>query len=148
MAKAAREESTRFEAWRGRGGKSAGGARREEDDPGVPDDEEEGVLDGTVIGLRLSRKDRERFAREAEIDGVTLTEYLREVLSNVEGDPDLERKRCLRELATAQKHLSDYAKLPANKGKKAVKLAEHAEAAIEAFSEQLHNKPEEKGGGW
>jgi hypothetical protein len=148
MAKAAREEPTRFEAWRGHGGKSAGAARREEEDIEVPDGEEEGVLDGKVIGLRLSRKDLKRFASEAESEGVTLTEYLREVLSNVEDDPDLERKRCLRELATAQKHLSDYAKLPANKGKKAVKLAEHAEAAIEAFCEQLQNKPEEKGGGW
>jgi hypothetical protein len=148
MAKQAREvEPTRFEAWRGRG-RGGGGARRDEDDPEVPDSEEEETLDGKVIGLRLSRKDRERFTREAEAEGMTLTEYLRDVLSNVEGDPEVEKRACLRELATAQKHLSEYAKLAANKGKKAVKLAEAAETAIEAFCEQLKKNPDEKGGGW
>jgi hypothetical protein len=63
MAKQAREvEPTRFEVWRRRG-RGDGGARRDEDDPEVPDSEEEETLDGKVIGLRLSRKDRESWAK-------------------------------------------------------------------------------------
>jgi len=108
MPKLAKEELIRFEAWRGRGGKSTGGVRRQEDDPDVPDGDEEETLDGKMIGLRLSQKDRERFARAAEAEGVSLTEYIRDVVRKAEVDEEVTFKLFVRHLEETKSLLKNY----------------------------------------
>ncbi len=137
------EEPTRFGAWRDTRRGSAAPVLEDDTDPGEPNSEERDAELGTV-GLRLSKKDRERFTREARAEGVSLSEYLRNVLHDLEEDPGLVVREFLRELSQAQKNLDDFSKLPANKNKKTSNLAAKAASAVADFCKQLTEKPGEK----
>jgi hypothetical protein len=103
------EEPTRYGAWR-EGQRGRAQQRNAEDELDERGENAERDSELGVVGLRLSRKDRERFMREADMEGVTLSEYLRAVLHDLEDDPELRQKQFLRELTTAKTSLENYAK--------------------------------------
>jgi hypothetical protein len=144
------DEPTRFAAWQKAKRGSAALALEDEDEPGRGVNGERDLELG-VVGLRLSRRDRERFEREARAEGVSLSEYLRAVLHDLEEDPELEFKQFLRDLETTKKGLKDY--IEENEGMKSGGWSGektplgYATAALEAltkFCERLTKKPAEK----
>jgi predicted HicB family RNase H-like nuclease len=144
------DEPTRFAAWQRAKRGSAAPVLEDDEEPGheVNGERDSGL---GVVGLRLSRRDRERFEREARAEGVSLSEYLRAVLHDLEEDPELEFKQFVRDLATAKKGLEAY--IEENEGMKPSgfleekNTLEHAKEALEAlskFCERLTKKPGEK----
>jgi hypothetical protein len=146
------EAPTRFAAWRedqrGKTGAARQGASLELEEPSERQEgEREGEL--SAVGLRLSRKDRERFEREAKAEGVTLSEYLRAVLHDLDEDPDVQVKQFVRDLTTAKEGLAKF--IEQNKGMKASgflegpTIVEDAKTLVESlnkFCQRVTKKPD------
>jgi predicted DNA binding CopG/RHH family protein len=138
------EEPTRYGAWR-EGQRDRARQRGTDEEPEEREENEERDSELGTVGLRLSRRDRERFEREAKAEGVSLSEYLRAVLHDLEDDPELQHKQFLRELATVKSALENYAKAnPKDGGFFSYSTSELASGAAKAIGEFAEKFTEEK----